>query len=179
MKSSTPPAQRRFFTLEEANRMLPLIRRIVEDLGGAARLYERTQNRLNLKGDAALAENDRRLAEAELSDYADRLEDCLQELRLLGVEFKGWDGLVDFPAWVDGREIEYCWKHGDRRVDHWHEIYAGYSNRKPLPVTPSANPAPSETDPQVDAFMPDDVSRPAKTKAKPARKPVHRRDDVL
>jgi hypothetical protein len=178
MTTPLPPAQRRFFTIEEANRMLPLIRRVVEDIGGAARLYERTQNRLDQKGDAALRDSERRLAEAELSDHADRLEDCLQELRSLGVEFKGWDGLVDFPAWVDGREIEYCWKAGEPRVEHWHEIYAGYSNRKPLPVLPASTPD-LASDTHVDAVVPDDLSKPAgKPRSKAARKPVRRRDDV-
>jgi hypothetical protein len=176
---AAPPTQRRFFTLDEANRMLPLIRRIVEELGAAARLYERTQNRLNLKGPAALAEGDRRVADAELSDHADRLEACLQELRTLGVEFKGWDGLVDFPAWVDGREVEYCWKAGEPRVEHWHEIYAGYSNRKPLPVTPPAKPDPVAGDDGVDEYRPDDVTKPTRSKAKANRKPVRRIDDML
>jgi hypothetical protein len=179
MPTPLPPAQRRFFTLEEANRMLPLIRRVVEDLGAAARLYERTQNRLNLLGDAALPDGDRRIAEAEVSDYADRLEDCLHELRKLGVEVKGWEGLVDFPAWVEGREIEYCWKVGEPRVEHWHEIYAGYNNRKPLPVTPAALSDACPADTPVD-YEPDDVTKLAgKPKTKSARKAVRRSDDVL
>jgi hypothetical protein len=180
MPTPERPAHRRFYTVEEANRILPLVRRIVEDIGAAARLYERTQNRLNLKGNSALGERDRRIAEEELSDHADRLEECLQELRSLGVEFRGWDGVVDFPAWVDGREIEYCWKAGEARVVHWHELYTGYSNRKPLPVTSPRVPDATLADAALEDYVPDDVTMPvSKPKAKATRRTVRRADDML
>lgn len=41
-------------------------------------------------------------------------------------------GLLDFPAMRDGREVELCWRLGEDEIRFWHEVNAGYANRKPL-----------------------------------------------
>jgi hypothetical protein len=180
MPQQPPPSGRRFFTLEQANSMLPLIRRIVADIGKTARRYERVQTKLRQKGTKVLSAPQRPVVEAELFDHADRLEECLQELRGLGVEFKGWDGLVDFPAWVEGREIEYCWKQGEAEVNHWHEIYTGYAHRKPLPVTSPITPELVLGDPDVEELMPKDVQKPVgKRKTKSNRTAARRSEDLF
>jgi len=180
MPDRNAPSGRRFFTLDEANKMLPLVRHIVEDISNTARQYERLQNKLDMKNELAPSSDDRRLMEAEVSDHADRLEDCLQEMRNLGVEFKGWEGLVDFPAWVDGREVEYCWKQGESSVSHWHELYAGFSNRKPLPVTISVTPEVILGDATVENYIPDDVTKATyKKKAKSRSKAIKRGDELI
>lgn len=159
--------------------MLPLIRHIVEDISITAKRYERIQTKLELTNDLAPSADERRLLEAEVSDYADRLEDCLQELRTLGVEFKGWEGLVDFPGWVDGREIEYCWKNGEASIDHWHELYAGFSNRKPLPVTAAVTPEVILGDSLTEEYLPDDVSKVTNKKKSKSRARVLKRGDEI
>jgi hypothetical protein len=179
MPDTLAPAGRRFFTLEEANKMLPLIRHIVDDIGVTAKKYERMQSKLDLTNDFAPTADERRLLEAQVSDHADRLEDCLQELRTLGVEFKGWEGLVDFPGWVDGREIEYCWKQGEATISHWHEIYAGFSNRKPLPVTAPITPEVILGDKHTEEYLPDDVTKVVPKKKSKTRAPVLKRGDEL
>lgn len=179
MPLRNPPTGRRFFSLDEANRMLPLIRHIVEDLAATAKRYERLQSKLDQVASREIMTDEQRQWELELSEYADRLEDCLQEMRSLGVEFKGWEGLVDFPAWVNGREIEYCWKQGEPEVAHWHELYAGFSNRKPLPVTDSISPVVILGDASMEEFVPDDVTKvTSKRKVKASRTPVKRSDEV-
>ena len=41
-------------------------------------------------------------------------------------------GLVDFPAEREGRRVFLCWRLGEDRVEHWHDVDTGFSNRKPL-----------------------------------------------
>jgi hypothetical protein len=41
-------------------------------------------------------------------------------------------GLIDFPGERDGRPIFLCWRLGEERVEHWHEIEAGFPGRRPL-----------------------------------------------
>jgi len=41
-------------------------------------------------------------------------------------------GLVDFPAIVGGREVFLCWEEGEKEVEYWHELDAGYAGREPL-----------------------------------------------
>ena len=43
-------------------------------------------------------------------------------------------GLVDFYGKLDGRDIFWCWKHGEDHIGHWHEIEAGFAGRRPLPT---------------------------------------------
>lgn len=41
-------------------------------------------------------------------------------------------GLIDFPAFVAGREVFLCWEKGELDVVYWHDLDAGYSGRTPL-----------------------------------------------
>jgi len=40
---------------------------------------------------------------------------------------------VDFYGKLDGRDIFWCWKHGEEKIEHWHELEAGYQGRQPVP----------------------------------------------
>jgi hypothetical protein len=124
------------FTIETANRTLPLLRRIVSD---AVRDYWRWQE--TVREYEAVAAG-RRIDQPD--DEADRLERETQrlardidgyiaEIRQLGVEIKGIDsGLVDFPAEVDGRPVLLCWQLGEESVQYWHEEDAGFAGRQPV-----------------------------------------------
>jgi hypothetical protein len=41
-------------------------------------------------------------------------------------------GLVDFPGEREGRRVWLCWRLGEERVEHWHELDTGFIGRKPL-----------------------------------------------
>ena len=41
-------------------------------------------------------------------------------------------GLIDFPAFVAGREVFLCWERGETDVAHWHDLEGGYASRAPL-----------------------------------------------
>src|SRR5262249_33900136 len=72
-------------------------------------------------------------AEAEFERGRERMEELVGELRQLGVELKDFfAGLVDFPCWMDGREVYLCWKQGEPEVAHWHEVDAGFAGRQKL-----------------------------------------------
>ena len=125
------------YTVEQANRALPYVRRIVEDLVAEHRRWSDAVRGLELlaareRADAPdpRAEELRRLAQASAAD----IDAFLGELAALGVECKGYDvGLVDFPAVLDGREVFLCWRLGEPAVAHWHDHDAGYAGRRPLP----------------------------------------------
>lgn len=132
---------RRVFTVEQANHMLPLVRAIVRDLVDLSReVIERHQRVEHLKAGRSMASGDPyddELAQIELDLSRDRrrLHEFIRELRQLGVEPKsGVDGLVDFPAVLDGHDVYLCWKYNEPEVQHWHDIDAGYADRQPLAV---------------------------------------------
>ena len=41
-------------------------------------------------------------------------------------------GLVDFLGLVEGEEVWLCWKRGESKVQFWHALHAGYSERQVL-----------------------------------------------
>jgi hypothetical protein len=128
----------RVFSLELANAMLPLVRAITSDLAGLSReVIERRErlSRLTAGRQGARDPYAEELAqiEEELEKDRARLQGFVEELRELGVEPKnGPDGLVDFPAMMDGRLVYLCWKLGEPEVLHWHELDAGFAGRHSL-----------------------------------------------
>lgn len=115
----------RLFTPAEADKTLPLVKRIVADilsrgkeLREAAKLEDRTE-----AGD--------RIArlEGEIHEY-------LQELEQIGCSYKDWNfevGLVDFPAVIEGESVLLCWRSDEPRVAWYHPEAGGYAMRAPIP----------------------------------------------
>jgi hypothetical protein len=130
-------AMDRLFTVDEANRTLPLVRRIVSD---AVRDYWRWQDKVQEFEVAALrstVDSPDEVAEQlqlEVTRLAEEIDGYIEELNDLGVLFKGFDtGLVDFASEIDGRPVLLCWQLGEESVRHWHERDAGFIGRQPLP----------------------------------------------
>ena len=124
------------FSVEEANRTLPLVHRIVSD---AIRDYWRWQEKVreyeevaaNRKVDQPSDEAER--LEHEAQQLARDIDGYIAEIRQLGVEMKGIDsGLVDFPSEVNGRPVLLCWQLGEESVQYWHEEDAGFAGRQPV-----------------------------------------------
>ena len=124
------------FTIEEANKTLPLVRRIVSD---AVRDYWRWQEKVR-EYEAVAAKrtidepNDEAVRlERETQQLARDIDGYIAEIKQLGVQMKGIDsGLVDFPAEVNGRTVLLCWQLGEESVQYWHEEDAGFAGRQPV-----------------------------------------------
>lgn len=138
--SLTPlPRVMKQFSVEEANRTLPLVRRIVEDIVAT---YQRWQERVRqFEAIAAGARMDRPSDAAEqiqfdVQQLAAEIAGYVEELTELGIEFKGFEtGLVDFPGEIDGRPVYLCWQLGESSVQFWHARDAGFAGRQPLVPT--------------------------------------------
>ncbi len=125
------------YTVEQANRTLPLVSRIVGDI---VSLYPRWRERVNeieiRSGGITLDDPDPRTAELEreAQDIATEIDGCIREMRDLGIEYRlPLDaGLVDFPGELEGRRIFLCWRLGEDAVAHWHETDAGYAGRQKI-----------------------------------------------
>lgn len=129
----------KYFTIQEANRTLPLVRRIVADLMSLYPQWRELVQRYELAAAQARPEwgesPDQLTLRREIDDVAGRITGYQAELEAVGCVFKGFDeGLVDFYGRLDGRDIFWCWKQGEERIGHWHEIEAGYAGRRPLPT---------------------------------------------
>ncbi|MGQ0713971.1 MAG: DUF2203 domain-containing protein [Gemmatimonadaceae bacterium] len=122
------------FTIDQANRMLPLIRKIVQDIVDEYARWQRLVKELDVAAATAsrdAADLDR--LQRDIQGAATAIDRYVGELKGLGVEMKGFDiGLVDFPGEMGGRPVYLCWRLGEPAVAHWHERDAGFDGRQPL-----------------------------------------------
>lgn len=128
-----------YFTLEEANALLPQLRVILQDLQARRReLDERQQlletirhqagqNGYRLGGDAFL----RVKQEAEF--IVEECNTAIKQIEALGCLLKDLQmGLIDFPSLHEGREVYLCWKPDEAEVGYWHGLTEGFAGRKPI-----------------------------------------------
>ena len=130
----------RFFTLEEANALVPSLQiefgriararaeigPVIAALGGAdASMLILQEDGAAPPGREAEAERLRALA-AEITEAVERVND-------LGCLVKDVDaGLVDFYALQDGDPVFLCWQFGEPAISSWHGLEEGFSGRKPI-----------------------------------------------
>jgi hypothetical protein len=138
--------KKKFFTAQQANAMLPLLRSILRDVTGLANELHDSQERIQEaknSSEAVLsaAQRDELVhLEAEFERGRDRMHDYLEEIAELGIELKDpFTGLVDFRAMMDGREVYLCWRLDEPEVGHWHELNTGFSGRQKLMVAADSN----------------------------------------
>lgn len=128
MSAAPTPTDKKYFTLEEATKMLPLVKAIVADISALAHsMRDRNEQLQELTGSA------REEIEDSLFNDQDRLQELVDELHELGIELKDFfTGLVDFPCWTNDREIYLCWKLDEPTIGHWHEVWAGFAGRRKI-----------------------------------------------
>lgn len=130
----------RLYTVEEANRVLPEVRRLVEriadlvpelpDMQETVRINELKYRRPKAGDEERekLASSVAKLRAAEMA-YAV----AVRSLESMDVVLKDQArGLVDFYSDRDGEVVELCWVLGEESVAHWHRIGEGYRGRKPI-----------------------------------------------
>ncbi|HEU4801324.1 MAG TPA: DUF2203 domain-containing protein [Gemmatimonadales bacterium] len=127
----------RLFTLEDAERTLPLVRGIVADLVKEYPDWRAGVSRYEALTLAARADSGETAEmQAVLDDVnarAARIDGYLKELESIGCVFKGFDaGLVDFPSLRDDQPILLCWRLGEERITHWHPVDGGFEGRQPV-----------------------------------------------
>jgi hypothetical protein len=127
----------KLFTLEEAERTLPLVRRIVQDLTAEYPAWRAAVARFELLTGGARADwgetGELLAAREEVSRHAERINRFLQELEGIGCVFKGFEaGLVDFYSLREDRPIFLCWRMGEERIAYWHETDSGFAGRQPI-----------------------------------------------
>jgi hypothetical protein len=123
---------KKFFTLAEAKRALPLVKRIASDIQSTQSQRLKIHAQLSA-GLADLAPAAQANLQGDFDRATDRLESLIEELSKIGVELKDPSrALLDFPAKHEGREVLLCWKADEETITHWHEVEGGYAGRKPV-----------------------------------------------
>ena len=74
-----------------------------------------------------------RSARGRFRALVETLTDDVHAVEGLGISIKDLDtGLCDFLGQREGRDVWICWRLGEKRITHWHELDAGFSGRQPL-----------------------------------------------
>ncbi|HTT67654.1 MAG TPA: DUF2203 domain-containing protein [Gemmatimonadales bacterium] len=125
------------FTVEQANRALPLVRRIVQDIVAEHPQWKDLVSRYELAAAGARPEWGESLEQLKLRGEIDvlarRINGYVDELAGVGCLLKGFEeGLVDFYGYQEGRLVFLCWRLGEERVTHWHDLDAGFGGRRPI-----------------------------------------------
>ncbi len=123
----------RFFTLDEANAVLPRLNELLDQAMQARRAIVEARPELWPMLKKSIGNGGSKKAGEMLPEFQ-RLEAAVGEIEELGVHLKDTDmGLVDFLHRLpDGTEVYLCWRYGEQEVAYWHELHAGYAGRKRL-----------------------------------------------
>jgi hypothetical protein len=155
---------KKYFTLDEANRLLPAIRTELESLQEIKRQFEAKYAELQrmrerhggsdspsrgaaggsgragsdgaggIEGDAGevgIGGDPFFVLECEIEFLQIEAKGLIQSIYHKGAELKDIEqGLIDFPALIDGEEVLLCWKQGEERIEYYHGLHDGYSGRK-------------------------------------------------
>ncbi len=122
----------RYFTVPEANALLPRVKLIVGQILAARQRIVDAQPDLWPVLEKAIGNGGSKKA-GELIPYFTQLEQGVRALNDMGCILKDLNtGLVDFPTLRNGREALLCWRYDEPSVSHWHEADAGFAGRQPL-----------------------------------------------
>lgn len=134
--SSSP----RLFSVAAANKTLPLVSAIASDLiplwqnvtGTRKRLKHLIENRGVELGNPYSDELG--AMEERIAVQSAKVESLIDELRELGVEFKGsgGEGHVCFPTMLEGKLVYLSWCPGEIDVSHWMDFDSEFADRQPL-----------------------------------------------
>ena len=132
-------AERRSFTLEEANGLLPAVKTLTERMVEHRRALAAAQQRYAAFV-TRIAGNGGGLNPAEYARTQEQVEQeaagvarCVEAIHELGALVKDVDeGLVDFPSQRGDAHVLLCWRLGEDEIAHWHGEDEGFAGRKPL-----------------------------------------------
>lgn len=124
-----PRPGKKYFDVDEANRAIGYVSRIVRDLRACYRHVVDIRRRIEHPHSGGTQEH----LEAQYETGMEELSSLVDELHQVGVELKDFEeGLIDFPSINEGREVYLCWQPGEERVISWHEIDAGFAGRQSI-----------------------------------------------
>jgi hypothetical protein len=133
-------AKQKTFTLQEAQRLLPVLQSLLKRSMEGKQLIEQVEkelqdlkHRILLSGGLMVDVPAVARRRAERDKALQDTKDALAEIEAIGVQVKDLDiGLLDFPCEVEDEVILLCWKYGEDKIAFWHGMEEGFRGRKPI-----------------------------------------------
>lgn len=117
------------YSLQEARELLPQVRKWLDKLMKFRRELQKHDEVMDEKMSGGAD-----LGGPEVNAWVR----CMAEIKGVLLEFfereiqvKDLDrGLIDFPAYMEGQEVFLCWQKGEKDIEFWHDLEAGFAGRK-------------------------------------------------
>lgn len=129
-----------FFTLAQAERLLPKIRRAIGRAMELAEIHQQAESqfqdtlrRISMLGGAVVDHRGISELKERREQTAAQVNEVIAEIHGTGCQVKDLRmGLVDFPTLYHGDEVLLCWKYGEEGIHFWHGLEEGFQGRKPI-----------------------------------------------
>ncbi len=121
----------RYFTLEEANNTLAIVRPLLSEILEIRQVILGRQADLWPVIEKSLGNGGSRTASQTVQEF-ERLDRLVRQVMTTGALIKDINsGLIDFLALREGREVYLCWKFGEDQIRFWHDLDSGFAGRQP------------------------------------------------
>ncbi len=130
----------RFFTLQQAEKVLPDVASAIREAIALKSEYERVESdwqnfsqRVSVMGGMRV-DRGRMMEQKNCREEAAlALKQAVDKVHEFGCLVKDLDiGLIDFPTLFQGEEVYLCWKLGEAGIGFWHGMNEGFRGRKPI-----------------------------------------------
>ena len=122
----------RYFTLQEANKTLNLIRPWMDEVQAIRLKVLKNQPEAWPAIEKSAGNGGNRALSNMVQDF-EKFDTLIHRIQDMDVLIKDINlGLLDFPALKDGREVYLCWQYGEDDIAFWHELEAGYAGRQSI-----------------------------------------------
>lgn len=130
----------RFFTLPQAEALLPKVEGLLRSVIEQKKQYEQADGELSgmsqriaLTGGMLVSRDQMARAKSKKESSVRALKSAMEQIQDLGCQLKDADiGLIDFPTLYRGKEVLLCWKLGERAIEFWHSVEDGFGGRRPI-----------------------------------------------
>lgn len=121
-----------YFTLQQANQALKIIRPLMDEVQAIRRKILAKQPEAWPAIEKSAGNGGNRALSDMVEDF-EKLDALIHQILDIGAQIKDINtGLLDFSALKDGREVYLCWQYGEDDIQFWHEIEAGFAGRQPI-----------------------------------------------
>jgi hypothetical protein len=122
----------KYFTVEEANAILPKIEPILRNIADRRSKIIRSKEEIIEMLELGYIDVGGKVASELANDFI-AIEKMIGRIQGYGCAIKDLNtGLIDFLSIRNEREVYLCWRFGEPQVEYFHELHTGFAGRKPL-----------------------------------------------
>jgi hypothetical protein len=128
----------RFFTLTQAEKLLPQVESAIREAIARKAEYDQSEAEWQSFSERLVVTGGMHVDRSRVLEQKSRREsaallvkDSIERVHEFGCQVKDLDiGLIDFPTLFNGAEVCLCWKLGERGIQFWHGVHEGFRGRK-------------------------------------------------